>query len=136
MKYHQTSYFSHFPSLQVDNKQNLFAICYMTILVLLLEFCIRQRTTIDLYQYFIISNSQCILIVSWKTMCPYLIIYLIYSLKSCRNKIGPWGPELIWYLATKYKMSRQQVAPAVYHHVIHDKWGWIGDGVADLTWQK
>ena len=38
-------------------------------------------------------------------------------------KIGPWGPELIWYLATKHKMSRQQVAPAVYHHVNHDKWG-------------
>ena len=23
-------------------------------------------------------------------------------------KIGPWGPELIWQLATKYKMSRHQ----------------------------
>ena len=22
-------------------------------------------------------------------------------------KIGPWGPELIWQMATKYKMSRQ-----------------------------
>ena len=24
------------------------------------------------------------------------------------KKIGPWGPELIWQLATKYKMSRHQ----------------------------
>ena len=24
------------------------------------------------------------------------------------EKIGPWGPELIWQLATKYKMSRHQ----------------------------
>ena len=37
------------------------------------------------------------------------------------SKIGPCGPELIWYLATKYKMGRQQVAPAVYHHLNHDK---------------
>ena len=25
-----------------------------------------------------------------------------------KTKIGPWGPELIWQLATKYKMSRHQ----------------------------
>ena len=31
------------------------------------------------------------------------------------------GPEFIWYLATKYKMCRQQVAPAVYYQVNHDK---------------
>ena len=47
------------------------------------------------------------------------------------EKIGPWGPELIWYLATKCKMGRQQVVPAVYHHLNHDKWE-----VADLTWQS
>ena len=29
-------------------------------------------------------------------------------LVATRNKIGPWGPELIWQLATKYKMSRHQ----------------------------
>ena len=44
---------------------------------------------------------------------------------NCVLKIGPWGPELIWYLAAKYKMSNQQLAPAVYHHVNHDKWGWV-----------
>ena len=41
------------------------------------------------------------------------------------TKIGPWGPELIWYLATKYKMSKQQLALAVHDHVNHDKWGWV-----------
>ena len=29
-------------------------------------------------------------------------------LKNNEKKIGPWGPELIWQLATKYKMSRHQ----------------------------
>ena len=47
------------------------------------------------------------------------------------KKVGPWGPELIWYLATKCKMGRQQVVPAVYHHLKHNKWG-----VADLIWQS
>ena len=28
------------------------------------------------------------------------------------------------------------MAPTVYHHINHDKWGWVGDGFADLTWQK
>ena len=28
------------------------------------------------------------------------------------------------------------MAPTVYHHINHDKRGWVGDGVADLTWQK
>ena len=52
-------------------------------------------------------------------------------------KIGPWGPEHIWYLATKYKMSKQQLVPEVYHHVNHDKWGWVvWCGILDLTWQR
>ena len=29
------------------------------------------------------------------------------------EKIGPWGPELIWQMATKYKMSRQNW-PVIY----------------------
>ena len=33
-------------------------------------------------------------------------------------------------------MGRQHVTPAVYHHLNHDKWGWEGYGVADLTWQS
>ena len=45
----------------------------------------------------------------------------IFNLIPSILKIGPWGPELIWYLATKYKMSKQQLEPAVYHHVNHDK---------------
>ena len=24
------------------------------------------------------------------------------------EKIGPWGPELVWYVATKYKISMHQ----------------------------
>ena len=62
------------------------------------------------------------------------IIFPITDLKiftDPTNEKGPWGPELIWYLATKCKMGRQQVVPAVYHHLKHDKWG-----VADLTWQS
>ena len=45
------------------------------------------------------------------------------------QKIGPRGPELIWYLVTKYKMSKLQLATAVYYHVNHDKWGWVGVGL-------
>ena len=50
-------------------------------------------------------------------------------------KIGPWGPELIWHLATKYKIGRQQVAPAACNHVNHDQLDWVVDWVADLNWQ-
>ena len=56
--------------------------------------------------------------------------------KARLEKIGPWGLELIWYLATKYKMGRQHVAPEVYHHLNHDKWGWDGHGITDVTWQS
>ena len=46
--------------------------------------------------------------------CAYVIgketDWLYFSTFSCsevrrmtREKIGPWGPELIWQLATKYK---------------------------------
>ena len=28
------------------------------------------------------------------------------------------------------------MAPTVYHHINHDKMRVVGDGVADLTWQK
>ena len=58
--------------------------------------------------------------------CERVVLTVVFQ----NTKIGPWGPELIWYLATKCKMGRQQV-PAVYHHLNHDKWG-----VADLTWQS
>ena len=30
-----------------------------------------------------------------------------------KKKLGPWGPELIWQIATKYKMSRQNW-PVIY----------------------
>ena len=31
---------------------------------------------------------------------------LTAQLKPIYTKIGPWGPELIWQMAAKYKMSR------------------------------
>ena len=31
-----------------------------------------------------------------------------FTVSAVTIKIGPWGPELIWQLATKYKMSRHQ----------------------------
>ena len=56
----------------------------------------------------------------------YIARLLIVSfLTFCTIAIGPRGPELIWYLATKYKMNKQQLVPAVYHHVNHDKQGWV-----------
>ena len=68
--------------------------------------------------------------------CAGGLVYDCYTCIFLELKIGPWGPELIWYLATKYKMGRQHVAPAVYHHLNHDKWEWDGYGVTDVTWQS
>ena len=35
------------------------------------------------------------------------------SKKKKKKKEGPWGPELIWQMATKYKISRQN-GPVIY----------------------
>ena len=46
-------------------------------------------------------------------------------------KIGPWGPELIWQLATEYKMnSHQRHLQYVIMYIITNE-----GGVAELTWQ-
>ena len=86
------------------------------------------------------TNHISKIFVQWKPTFCFSFVWISQlenrTYTKLLKKIGPWRPELIWHLATKYKMGRQHVAPTVYHHLNHDKWGWDGYGVTDITWQS
>ena len=73
-------------------------------------------------------------VINWLFTCLVSTCFVARFTTYPTKNIGPWGPELIWQLATKYKMSRHQ-RHLQYVIMTNEKWGWGSVSLACM-WAK